>query len=156
FKVVAGSNVANIKPKLDEIVERNVGSELEKFIGMTFQEFRQQGNELGMFLQPITDIHLKSDLSDEILPNGNVKYLYIFGAIATFIILIACINFMNLATARSANRAKEVGVRKTAGALRRRLIIQFLSESILYSVFSTVCAVIIILICLEPFNILSG
>ncbi len=156
FKVVAGSNVANIKPKLDEIVERNVGSELEKFIGMTFQEFRQQGNELGMFFQPITDIHLKSDLSDEILPNGNVKYLYIFGAIATFIILIACINFMNLATARSANRAKEVGVRKTAGALRRRLITQFLSESIIYSVLSTLLGIVIILVCLEPFNLLAG
>lgn len=156
FKAVEGSNVENVKSKLDDMIERYMGSELEKFIGMTFQEFRQQGNELGMFLQPITDIHLKSDLSDEILPNGNIKYLYVFGAIATFIILIACINFMNLATARSANRAKEVGVRKTAGAMRRRLIIQFLSESILYSVFSTVCAIIIILICLEPFNILSG
>ncbi len=156
FKSSEGVNVENVKAKLDAIVERNIGSELEKYIGMTFEEFRQQGNNIGMFLQPMTDIHLKSNLTDEIIPNGNVKYLYIFGAIAAFIILIACINFMNLSTARSANRAKEVGVRKTAGALRKRLVVQFLSESILYSVFSTLLAMVIILACLEPFNLLAG
>src|SRR5690606_1283964 len=73
FKAVEGSNVANVKAKLDDMIERHIGSELEKFIGMSFQKFREQGNELGMFLQPVADIHLKSDLSDEILPNGNIK-----------------------------------------------------------------------------------
>jgi putative ABC transport system permease protein len=111
---------------------------------------------VGLLTQPMMDIHLKSDLREELTPNGNIQYLYIFAAIAVFIILIACINFMNLSTARSANRAKEVGVRKTVGAIRSRLIGQFLSESMLYSFISTALALLIIVASLNPFNVLSG
>src|SRR5690606_21012622 len=98
----------------------------------------------------------KSNIEEELQPNGNIQYLYIFGVIAIFIILIACINFMNLSTARSANRAKEVGVRKTIGAFKERLIFQFLSESLLYSVFSSIIALAIIGLSLDGFNYLSG
>lgn len=151
-----GADPALVKEKLDKIAERNMGAELERFIGLSLAQFREQGNAVGLFLQPLLDIHLKSSFSEEITPNGNIQYLYIFGAIALFIILIACINFMNLSTARSANRAKEVGVRKSIGAFRSKLILQFLSESLLYSFLATILAVIIVIVSLEGFNLLSG
>ena len=92
---------------------------------------------------PLTDIHLHSDKSYEIEANGNITYVYIFSVIAIFILLIACVNFMNLSTARSANRAKEVGIRKVAGSLRSHLITQFLTESVLLSFFSLLLAIVI-------------
>ncbi len=156
FKVHPNANLEKIGTQLNAMVEKNMGGELEQFLGMTFKQFKEQGNNVGLFIQPLLDIHLKSILQEEIIPNGNFQYLYIFGAIAAFIILIACINFMNLSTARSANRAKEVGVRKTIGAFRERLIFQFLSESLLYSLISTVMALVIIALTLDSFNLLSG
>jgi len=133
-----------------------MGPELEKVIGMSFNQFKTQGNGVGLVLQPLLDIHLRSNLSEEITPSGDIQYLYIFGAIAFFIIAIACINFMNLSTARSANRAKEVGVRKTIGAIRGKLVLQFISESLLYSFFSMILAVILIALSLQGFNLLAG
>jgi putative ABC transport system permease protein len=156
FKTHPGADSEKIKRQLDGMTEKYVGIELEKYLGFSFKQFLDQGNSVGFFLQPFLDIHLKSNLSEEIVPNGNIQYLYIFGAIAAFIILIACINFMNLSTARSANRAKEVGVRKTIGAVKHRLIFQFLSESILYSSLSMVAAIGIIAVSLTGFNLLSG
>jgi putative ABC transport system permease protein len=156
FKTYPGADLSAVKKHLDRMVETHMGNELERFIGMSFNEFRQQGNDLGLFIQPMLDIHLKSDLTNEITPNGNIQYLYIFAVIALFIILVACINFMNLSTARSANRAKEVGVRKTIGAFRSRLIYQFISESLLYSSFSTLLALGIISVSLGSFNVLAG
>jgi putative ABC transport system permease protein len=149
-------NLANVKTQLNAMVEKNMGSELEKYIGISFKEFKAQGNDVGLFMQPILDIHLTSNLQEEIAPNGNIQYLYIFAAIAVFIILIACINFMNLSTARSANRAKEVGVRKTIGAFKSRLIFQFLSESLLYSIISSILAIGIIALTMDSFNTLAG
>jgi len=102
------------------------------------------------------DIHLKSDVAEEITPNGNIQYLYVFAIIALFIILVACINFMNLSTARSANRAKEVGIRKTIGAFRSRLVFQFIAESLLYAFLSTLLALSIISLSLGGFNALAG
>lgn len=156
FKVHPDANVDNVRKHLSRMVESYMGSELEKFIGMSFAQFREQGNDLGFSVQPLRDIHLRSNLKDELGPNGNIQYLYIFGVIAGFIILIACINFMNLSTARSANRAKEVGVRKTIGAMRNRLVVQFISESMLYSVVSMVIAVCIIAALLDSFNTLAS
>jgi putative ABC transport system permease protein len=155
-KLHPGADHSKVGEHMKTLAEKNMGSELERFIGMTFAQFREQGNNVGLSLQPLLDIHLKSSLSEEITPNGNIQYLYIFVAVAFFIILIACINFMNLSTARSANRAKEVGVRKTIGALRQRLIIQFISESMLYSIFSMVFAIVIIAVSLDGFNLLAG
>lgn len=156
FKSHPNSDPQKIKVRLDQLVEKNMGAELEKYLGFTFKQFLEKGNDVGLFLQPLTDIHLKSNLTEEITPNGNLQYIYIFIAIAAFIILIACINFMNLSTARSANRAKEVGVRKSIGALRTRLIGQFLSESMIYSFVSMLLAFILIVALLNPFNTLAG
>lgn len=81
----------------------------------------------------MTDIHLSSHLDDELEANGDIKRVYIFSAIALFILLIVCINYMNLSTARSVLRAKEIGIRKALGADRKEIIFQFLSESVLIS-----------------------
>ena len=105
-----------------------------------------------IFMQPLTDIHLKSNLDYEMHPNSNESYVYIFSAIAVFILLIACINFMNLATARSANRSREVGMRKVLGAFRIQLVKQFIGESLLLSFISAVLAVISVQLFLPVFN----
>ena len=107
-------------------------------------------------LQKITDIHLHSHLFREMQPNANVAYVYIFSAIALFILLIACINFMNLSTARSARRAREVGVRKASGARRGALIGQFLGESMLMSGIALVMALALVSLLLPDFNTLTG
>jgi putative ABC transport system permease protein len=132
----------------------------EKYVGNRARELMGPEADINKFciikLKPLTDIHLYSHLEHEIQPNGNVTTVYIFSAIALLILLIACINFMNLSTARSLNRAKEVGLRKVVGAERGRLILQFLSESILLSFIALFFAIILIEILLPVFNSLTG
>lgn len=103
-------------------------------------------------LTPLTDIHLRSHMDSEIESNGDIQYVYLFSAIAIFILLIACINYMNLATAKSATRAKEVGMRKVIGAVRTQLVNQFLSESVLLVVISVLIAFVAVVVCLPLFN----
>lgn len=107
-------------------------------------------------LQPVTSIHLHSNFLGDVGGHGNIQYVYIFSFIAAFIILIACINFMNLSTARSARRAREVGFRKVAGALRAHVIGQFLAESSLIAFISLAIAGGLVLLVLPSFNIISG
>jgi len=94
-----------------------------------------------LFLQKLTEIHLRSHLDEEMEENGDITRVYVFGAIALFILLIACINYMNLSTARSTLRAKEIGIRKVAGAERGEIITQFLSESVLIALLATLLAI---------------
>jgi putative ABC transport system permease protein len=107
-------------------------------------------------LQPLTDIHLYSKLQIDLPGHGNGQYVNIFFGIAIFILIVACINFMNLATARSARRAKEVGLRKVVGAGRAQLILQFLGESVMIAVFSLVFALLLVWLALPGFNYLAG
>lgn len=103
-------------------------------------------------LMKLSDIHLHSHMDSEMEANGDIQYVYLFSAIAIFILLIACINYMNLATARSAKRAKEVGMRKVVGAMRSQLINQFLSESILLVCISLMLGMLIVAFCLPFLN----
>ncbi len=105
-----------------------------------------------LHLQKLTDIHLRSHTDSEVEPTGDISYIYLFSAIGLFILLIACINYMNLATARSAGRAKEVGMRKVVGALRTQLIGQFLSESLLLVIFALGIALLLVVLCLPALN----
>jgi len=107
-------------------------------------------------LTPLTSIHLHSNLQQELGHNGSIQYVYIFSAIGLFILLIACVNFMNLSTARSSNRAKEVGVRKVLGSPRKHLIAQFLTESLLVTFASTIIAIIIAWLFMPLFSRVSG
>jgi putative ABC transport system permease protein len=107
-------------------------------------------------LQPLADIHLRSELSHDFNNKGDIKYVWIFGAVALSVLLIACINFMNLATARSANRAREVGLRKVVGASRPQIIRQFFAESMLTALASFVIALGLLELLIGPFNALSA
>ena len=151
-----GASPESLEAKLPGLVEKYVGPEIEQFLGVSLETLTQQGDQYGYFLQPLLDIHLRSNLSLELEPNGDITYVYILGAIAFFIILLACINFMNLATARSANRAKEVGIRKTLGSLRSGLVGQFMTESVVLSLIATCLAVVAANLLLPSFGNIAG
>lgn len=126
------------------------------FIGRHHPDGKEAIPQTTLHLQRLTDIHLFSHLDSEIEANGNIAYVYIFSAIAFFLLLIACINFMNLATARSANRAKEVGLRKVVGADRRQLIRQFLGETVVMALLALLLAVVLVEVALPKFNAFAG
>lgn len=156
IKVNPATSVAEINDKLEDIVEKYVGVELEQGLGIKFDEFRKQGGIYSYYLYPIADSHLKAGLPDDIEPGGDITYVYIFSGVGLFILLLACINFMNLSTARSAGRAKEVGLRKTLGSQRSQMIFQFLSESFIYSFIAIALALVVSFLLLPQFNLLSG
>jgi len=118
-------------------------------------KFEQQDPD-ELALQPMTDIHLFSNLGHDIRNRGDIKYVWIFSALAVFVLLIAGVNFMNLTTARSANRAKEVGLRKVVGSERSQLIRQFFGESVLMALFALIAALLLLELLLPFFNTLSG
>ncbi len=127
-----GVNPRDFEKHFPDYISKYVLPEAQKFMEVkSMEEFRNAGNKMEYSLFPVTKIHLHSNRQFEILPSNNIQYIYIFSAVALFILLIACINFMNLTTARSANRAKEVGIRKVLGTSKNHLISQFLVESIL-------------------------
>jgi len=142
--------------KLPEFMRRHAGPQIQSAIHMDVAAFEKSGNYLKLTLIPLTNIHLQSAMLDEFEANGNIAYVYIFSAIAIFILLIACVNFMNLSTARSANRAREVGVRKVLGSPRKYLVAQFLTESIIVTLVGTIIAVFAAWAFLPLFNQLSG
>ena len=132
---------------------KKVASEVEQFIKMTMEEFLAiEGNAFQYFIQPLEDIHLYSNYTDEIKQNGSIQYVYVFIVIALLVIIIAGINFMNLSTARAGKRAKEVGMRKVFGATKKMLIAQFLIESIIQSFIALLVAFILVELFLPGFN----
>lgn len=149
------ADVDQVSEKINPFLYDQIGEQLRQFMGITLEEFAEAGQSYGYELQPIERIHLHSNLDGEYEANGNITYVYLFSLIALFILLIACINFMNLSTARSATRAKEVGVRKVLGAHRSELIRQFLGESLLYSLIAMLLAIFLIEISLPAFNQLA-
>ena len=153
-----GNNVFFTYVKLKNGVDEKA---FEKKFGLFFEQkagadMKAMGFSLKHFLQPVQDIYLHSSLGNEIAANGNIVYLYILGLIAAFILIIACINFMNLSTARSEKRAKEVGVRKVLGAERGALIWQFLGESFMMCIMALALAIVLGQILLPYFNSLTG
>ena len=150
------ANPAVLESKLPTVVEKYVSGVIARTFNMSYQQFQQAGNGYHYYLQPLRRIHLTSDLEAEMRPNGSMRSIYIFGIIAIFILCIACVNFINLSTARSVERAKEVGIRKTFGSDRRSLVLQFLVESILVSLLSMVLSVLLMWLLLPLFSQLSG
>ncbi len=140
--------------------ENYPAAELEKKIASLFDDnigerLRSLGWRLTPQLQPLTDIHLHP-LGNELNAQGDIRYIYIFSAIALFILLIACINFMNLATARSEIRAREVGMRKVLGSQQRQLVAQFIGESLLMAIMATLIALVLIELVLPFFNAVAN
>ncbi|MDP4255761.1 MAG: ABC transporter permease [Bacteroidota bacterium] len=144
-KLKPGTDPVALEKKINRLEQQHAGEKL-----------RTTGLSVDLFLQPLTQIYLHSAIGDELAPNGNIRSLYILGSIAIFLLVIACINFMNLSTARSEQRAREVGVRKVLGAERRMLVMQFLGESFLMSLLALGLALLLAKLFLPAFNELTG
>ncbi|MEX1241520.1 MAG: ABC transporter permease [Cyclobacteriaceae bacterium] len=140
-----GADTKALEEKLMPWMRKYIPVSDEQYQGLIDQGY-------GFRLQPVTDIHLKSSLRWELEPNGNIEYVYILSAAALLTLIIACVNFMNLTTAKSAERAKEIGVRKTLGAAQRQLSLQFLAESVLIALISIAIAILIVEVTLPFFN----
>ncbi|MBL7857411.1 MAG: ABC transporter permease [Cyclobacteriaceae bacterium] len=146
-----------LEAKLPGIVNQYLLPYAESVLGASFMDkFKADGNQLKLRVRPLTDIHLHSNLRNELEGNGDIDYVYLFGAIAAFTLIIACINFMNLATARSARRAREVGMRKVMGSNRFTLALQFIGESTMLSLLAFVIALGLTDVLLPAFNSLTG
>lgn len=141
------------KKNFEQYMDKYVLPAVQQFVKISsMKELEKSGNLLRYSMIPLTDIHLHSDFNFEVTPSGNIQYVYIFSAVALFILIQACINFMNLSTARNAKRAKEVGVRKVLGTERKTLITQFLVESTLTAFISLIIAIAIASLVLPLFN----
>lgn len=142
--------------KFPALVRRDIAPQIEKGMGISYYEAVKHGFKWGYFLEPLSKIYLHSTALQDIGPHSDIRYIYILSAIALFILLIACINFMNLATARSAKRAKEVGVRRVLGSERAQLARQFLGESVLLALLAMILAFALVEFFLPWFNQLAG
>lgn len=151
-------NYVRLKPGADhKAFEAKLLPWIRKYINISDEYFRRAiASNIGFRVQPLTDIHLKSHLRWELEPNGNIEYVYIMAAAALLTLIIACINFMNLMTAKSVERTKEIGIRKTLGALRRQLSFQFLSESLIVTLIAVAVAVLLVEASLPFYNSLTG
>nr|WP_315402100.1 ABC transporter permease [uncultured Sphingobacterium sp.] len=150
------ATVKQVETKLATLFDKHVGPQFMAGFGMSYEDYKKTGNKIGLYLQPLTDIHLHSDFVYDLSPSGNIRYLYIFGIIGIFMLLIATINFMNLSTASGSKRFKEVGVRKVLGAGKQKLLIQFFTEGILTTYIALLLAIGIVLLALPLFNHFSG
>ncbi len=151
-----GYDYKQLQAKLPNVVEKYIGPQMQQAMGTTLKQFREKGNNIGFILQPITDIHLHSDLQSDLAPYGDIRYVYILSAIAIFMLLIACINFMNLSTAGASRRAREVGIRKVMGSLKFQLVRQFLTESLLITAFALLLSLVFVQLALPLFNNITG
>ncbi|MCW3116894.1 MAG: hypothetical protein JWM28_976 [Chitinophagaceae bacterium] len=145
-----------LESQLDAFAEKYMGPQVKAVLNIDMEGFKKSGNFVHYTLTPVTDIHLHSNKTAELGPNGSMQYVYIFSVVAVLVLLIACVNFMNLSTARSSSRSKEVGVRKVLGSLRSNLITQFLVESLLISLLGLLIAIGLAWLLLPYFNRLSG
>lgn len=156
FKLKSGSNPTATEAKIPKMVDTYAAAQIENNLGKSWADYTKEGNGYRYFLQPLASIHLDTtNLEAQMKPSGNRTSVYIMISVAILILIIACINFMNLATARSAERAREVGVRKVMGSFRQQLVSQFLTESFVLSATGVVLAVGIVYISLPFFNNLT-
>jgi putative ABC transport system permease protein len=153
----AGTDYKMFEKNFTQVIDKYILPQAKQYMNIkSMDEFAKAGNKLDYSLMPLTNIHLHSDRTAELGINGNIQYVYIFSAVALFVLLLACINFVNLSTARSSSRSKEVGIRKAIGSNRLSLIKQFLAESTLTAIIATLFAIVIVWLCLSWFNNLSG
>jgi putative ABC transport system permease protein len=151
-----GTSPENFQHKLGFILDKYVFPQAGQILNISKEDFVKSGNYVKFLITPLNRIHLHSDRLAELGINNDIQVIYIFGAVAVFILIIACINFMNLSTARSANRAREVGVRKVLGTVKGQLIAQFLMESVLMSFIAFIIAMLLVALLLPYLNQLSG
>ena len=138
------------------IMSKYISPQIETMMGVSYDEMIKSGAYINYFYQPLRDIHLHSDLVAELAANGSIQHVWIFLSAAFFILIIACVNFMNLTTARSALRAKEIGMRKVLGSLKQNLVTQFLCESLVLTSVAFVISMIIAQATLPAYNTLAN
>lgn len=153
-----GTDPKALEAKFPKMVDTYAAAQIERDLGKSWADYKKEGNGYRYFLQPLTSIHLDpTNIEYKIKPvGGSINQVYFLIAVALLIVLIACINFMNLATARSAERAREVGVRKTMGSAKSQLVYQFLTESLIISFIATALSLIIVELALPAFNNLAS
>jgi putative ABC transport system permease protein len=151
-----GADPKKLSATVTDLFIKNFSFVLKQYLNTTWEGFTKNGNYARLELFPMRDIHLYSNLEDELDVNGNIRYVYIFSIVGLLILALACINFINLTTARSVVRMKEVGVRKTVGAFRSSLAFQFLGESLFLAITAWLFALVIIWLLLPLFDQLAG
>lgn len=145
-----------LETKFPDLVRKHVVPEVQADMGVGREEAEKAVNTFVFTLRPLQDIHLGSHAPDELMPGGDIRYVYIFGALAVFILLLACVNFINLSTATSTRRTREVGIRKVMGSIKQQLIAQFLTESVMLALCAMVLAYGLTATLLPVFNQLTG
>jgi putative ABC transport system permease protein len=145
-----------LNSKIYSVTEKHIGPIIEAAFGLSYKEFLSKGNDFSFVFVPLKSIHLYSKVFNEFKESGDVNTIYLFSAIALFILIIACINFINLSTAKSTKRANEIGVRKALGSNKIQLIKQFLTESVLLCFIAVLLAIVLIEFALPSFNQLTG
>jgi putative ABC transport system permease protein len=151
-----GTDPVALQNKFQGMVTKYVGPQIQQILGYSIDDFKKAGNDFRYVLEPLTDLHLKGATQYGLEPMGSLTTVYIFAVIAILILIVAIINYVNLATAKSAGRAKEVGVKKVAGAYKSGLVSQFLGESILIVTIAAIIAVILVYALTPSFNQLIG
>lgn len=146
------TSFSQLQAKLPGLSQKYIEPTIKEGFSMTFEKFLETGNYFGFTATPLLDIHLHSNVDNELEPGGDYNTVVIFAAIAVVILLVACINFTNLATARASKRANEVGVRKVVGSYKRHLVQQFLTESLFLSFVAFVIAMLLVRLTLPAFN----
>lgn len=155
-RLTPDTSPALLQEKIPPMVEQYMAPQVQSMVGITYEQYVNAGNIHTYYFQPIQDIHLHSNLQGELQPNSDIRYIYLFSIIAAFILIIACINFINLSTASASRRAREVGMRKVLGSHRSQLVTQFLSESGFISAIAASFGLGLALILLPYFNDLAG
>lgn len=151
------ADIASVEERLLTVPAKHAGSSLQRLQGISFEEYVESGKKWELFLQPFLDIHLRAPESFSRLNDvRDIKMLYIFGSVGLLILIISLINFMNLATARSASRAKEVGIRKVIGSGKKHLVMQFLVESVMFSLIALFISILLVEFLMPFFNYISG
>ena len=147
-----GTDVEAFEASLYDMVVKYIGPIVQQAMGIDLEQFEAAGNSYGYRVLPLEDIHLNTELTDRIEPPGNPLYVYLFLVAAILVLVIAGINFMNLATAQSSSRSKEVGLRKVVGCRKPQLISQFLTESVVLSLLALVVAIVLVYLLLPGYN----
>ena len=156
FLLDINNNYEALEEKFKTVYGKYFGPQLAQIANITWEEFEQSDSYIRYYLQPVESIHLNSNLNYEIEANGNIQYVYILVIAGIFVLVIAGINFMNISTAQSSRRAKEVGMKKVLGSQRRQLIFQFLTESLLHAFIAMVLAGLLTVVLLPYLNYLTG
>jgi len=156
IKVQSGTDPEVLENKINEMFVRKTDEMFKQMLGVSFAEWEEQGNHYRFRVTPLSKIYLLSPKDAKVERKGDIRYVNLFAIIGLFILLVACINFMNLTTARSAVRAKEIGMRKVLGSNRKQLIRQFLVESFIISLAAMFIALICSELLMNYFNTLTG